>query len=76
MQKLTIGRSGLISETGEGLLGVLPAGRTMSRKNSFIGAKIKERWWRISDEDVSECAVEDVLDQQEEAYMLFYERDM
>jgi ubiquitin C-terminal hydrolase len=48
----------------------------MSRKSSFIGAKVKERWWRISDEEVTECAVEDILDQQEEAYLLFYEREM
>ncbi|EMC97856.1 hypothetical protein BAUCODRAFT_31860 [Baudoinia panamericana UAMH 10762] len=34
----------------------------------------KERWWRLSDEDVSAVTEEDVLDQGG-VFMLFYERD-
>ncbi|KAK5706941.1 hypothetical protein LTR17_021137 [Elasticomyces elasticus] len=35
--------------------------------------KVYDRWWRISDEKVKECKTSDVLGQQREVYMLFYE---
>jgi ubiquitin carboxyl-terminal hydrolase 16 len=37
--------------------------------------KIPERWWRISDEKVSESKTADVLKMQREVYLLFYELD-
>lgn len=35
--------------------------------------KVHDRWWRISDEKVKECKTSDVLGQQREVYLLFYE---
>jgi ubiquitin carboxyl-terminal hydrolase 16 len=35
--------------------------------------KMFDRWWRISDEKVKECKTSDVLGQQREVYLLFYE---
>ncbi|TKA82070.1 hypothetical protein B0A55_01532 [Friedmanniomyces simplex] len=35
--------------------------------------KVYDRWWRISDEKVKECKTGDVLAQQREVYLLFYE---
>lgn len=36
--------------------------------------KSKAKWWRISDDHVSECSLKDVLSMQRDAYILFYER--
>ncbi|KAF8471973.1 hypothetical protein BDZ91DRAFT_692970 [Kalaharituber pfeilii] len=36
--------------------------------------KRNNKWWRISDEKVKEAKTEDVLAQQKEVYLLFYER--
>ncbi|KAK4570379.1 hypothetical protein LTR86_002459 [Recurvomyces mirabilis] len=35
--------------------------------------RVPDRWWRISDEKVKECKTSDVLGQQREVYLLFYE---
>jgi len=32
-----------------------------------------DRWWRISDDKIKECKTNDVLGQQREVYLLFYE---
>ncbi|KAF2226268.1 hypothetical protein BDZ85DRAFT_229485 [Elsinoe ampelina] len=35
--------------------------------------KSSSRWWRISDDKVKECTTKDVLKQEREVYLLFYE---
>ncbi|KAF4550903.1 Ubiquitin carboxyl-terminal hydrolase-like protein 6 [Elsinoe fawcettii] len=35
--------------------------------------KNSSRWWRISDDKIKECTTKDVLKQEREVYMLFYE---
>ena len=35
--------------------------------------KVIDRWWRISDEKVSECTISDVLGMRKDVYLLFYE---
>ena len=37
-------------------------------------AKKTNKWWRISDEKIKEAKTDDVLSQQKEVYLLFYER--
>ncbi|KAI9716064.1 MAG: hypothetical protein M1828_000475 [Chrysothrix sp. TS-e1954] len=37
-------------------------------------ARKSTRWWRISDERVRICSTRDVLDMQQDAYLLFYQR--
>lgn len=37
--------------------------------------KVSERWWRISDDKIKECATSDVLAMQKDVYMLFYEME-
>ncbi|KAL2756456.1 hypothetical protein ACRALDRAFT_2059562 [Sodiomyces alcalophilus JCM 7366] len=37
--------------------------------------KAPERWWRISDETISEAKTSEVLGMQREVYLLFYERE-
>jgi len=48
---------------------------SMARAVSLSARKRKghDRWWRISDEKVKECKTSDVLGQQREVYLLFYE---
>ncbi|KAF8444189.1 hypothetical protein BGX38DRAFT_1198406 [Terfezia claveryi] len=36
--------------------------------------KKNNKWWRISDEKIKEAKTDDVLSQQKEVYLLFYER--
>lgn len=35
--------------------------------------RLGDRWWRISDDKISECRSKDMLSMQKEVYMLFYE---
>ncbi|PSK55939.1 hypothetical protein B9Z65_4817 [Elsinoe australis] len=35
--------------------------------------KSSSRWWRISDDKIKECTTKDVLKQEREVYLLFYE---
>jgi len=35
--------------------------------------KVSDRWWRISDDKISECRTKDMLSMQTEVYILFYE---
>ena len=37
-------------------------------------AKRNNKWWRISDDKIKEAKTDDVLSQQKEVYLLFYER--
>ncbi|KAK0333979.1 hypothetical protein LTR02_010116 [Friedmanniomyces endolithicus] len=48
---------------------------SLSKAVAFTARKRKvyDRWWRISDEKVKECKTSDVLAQQREVYLLFYE---
>ncbi|EMC92924.1 hypothetical protein BAUCODRAFT_114953 [Baudoinia panamericana UAMH 10762] len=58
-----------------------PASNGTKRQRSIAGAvslsgrkrRVPDRWWRISDEKVKECKTGDVLGQQREVYLLFYE---
>ncbi|KAK5107101.1 hypothetical protein LTR62_001849 [Meristemomyces frigidus] len=52
--------------------------RQQSIARSVVGLagrkrKVQDRWWRISDEKVKECKTGDVMAQQREVYLLFYE---
>jgi ubiquitin carboxyl-terminal hydrolase 16 len=47
----------------------------VSRLNRRKKKRPDHRWWRISDDKIKECKTSDVLEQQREVYMLFYEME-
>jgi len=51
------------------------AGKDKDEKNKTRKRrpKVSDRWWRISDDKISECRTKDMLNMQREVYILFYE---
>lgn len=71
-------------DTGENVMGGIDAaqdgaqaevGKDKDEKNKIRKRrpKVSDRWWRISDNKISECRTKDMLYMQREVYILFYE---
>ncbi|PNS17116.1 hypothetical protein CAC42_7170 [Sphaceloma murrayae] len=64
--KVDLRRKSSMTRVAERFKGTREGSKKAKKKNS-------SRWWRISDDKIKECTTRDVLKQEREVYLLFYE---